>query len=44
MQIYYIKPEDKQKFRQAVIQVWKKYAELFDPAFTKSFLDELEKY
>ena len=44
MQIYYIKPEDKQKFRQAVMPVWKKYAELFGPAFTKSFLDELEKY
>jgi len=44
MQLYYMDVEDKLIFRKAVKPVWEKYAELFDPAFTKSFLDELEKY
>jgi TRAP-type C4-dicarboxylate transport system substrate-binding protein len=44
MQIYYMKPDDKLPFRNAVKSVWDKYAEIFDPAFTESFLDELEKY
>ena len=44
MQIYYMKPEDKLNFRKAVKPVWDKYAKLFDPSFTDSFLAELEKY
>lgn len=44
MQIYYMKPEDKLNFRKAVIPVWDKYAKLFGPSFTESFLAELDKY
>ena len=44
MQIYYMKPEDKLHFRNAVKPVWDKYAKLFGPSFTASFLAELDKY
>lgn len=44
MQMYYMDPEDKLIFRNAVKPVWEKYATLFGPEFTKSFLEELEKY
>lgn len=44
MQIYYMKPEDKLNFRNAVKPVWDKYAKLFGPSFTESFLAELDKY
>jgi TRAP-type C4-dicarboxylate transport system substrate-binding protein len=44
LQLYYIDPEDKLEFKQAVEPVWEKYAKLFGSAFTKSFLEELEKY
>jgi C4-dicarboxylate transporter DctM subunit len=44
VQIYYMKPDDKRNFRKAVKPVWDKYAKIFDPAFTDSFLSELEKY
>jgi len=44
MRIYYMKPEDKLDFRNAVKPVWDKYATLFGHSFTESFLAELDKY
>lgn len=44
MQIYYMEPQDKLEFRNAVKPVWEKYALLFGPEFTKLFLEELEIY
>ena len=42
--MYYMEPQDKLKFRNAVKPVWEKYARLFGPEFTKLFLEELELY
>jgi tripartite ATP-independent transporter DctP family solute receptor len=44
VQMYYMESEDKLIFRNAVKPVWEKYASLFGPEFTKSFLEELEKH
>jgi tripartite ATP-independent transporter DctP family solute receptor len=42
--LYFMDPVEKENFKLAVRPVWKKYADLFGPAFTDSFLAELEKY
>ena len=44
MKMYYMKEEDKMIFRDAVKPVWDKYAILFGPEFTESFIMELENY
>ena len=44
VQLYFMDPVEKENFKQVVRPVWKKYAGLFGPAFTDSFLAELEKY
>ena len=44
MKMYYMKEEDKLIFRDAVKPVWEKYALLFGPEFTDSFIKELENY
>lgn len=44
MDLYYMDPEDKLKFKEAVEPVWKKYASLFGAEFTSAFLEELENY
>ena len=42
MELYYMDPEDKLEFKDAVEPVWEKYAILFGPEFTQDFLEELE--
>jgi TRAP-type transport system periplasmic protein len=44
VEIYYLAPEDKAKFREAVKPVWDKYEMVFGKPFLDSFLVELEKY
>jgi tripartite ATP-independent transporter DctP family solute receptor len=44
MKMYYMKEEDKLVFRNAVKPVWEKYAVLFGPEFTESFINELDNY
>lgn len=44
MQMHYMELEDKLIFKNAVKPVWEKYAILFGTEFTKSFLEELEKF
>lgn len=41
MELYYMDPEDKLEFKEAVEPVWDKYARQFGPEFTKAFLEEI---
>jgi len=44
MDIHYLTPADKAKFREAVKPVWDKYEAVFGKAFLDAFLAEVEKY
>jgi tripartite ATP-independent transporter DctP family solute receptor len=44
MEIHYLTPEEKGRFREAVTPVWDKYEEIFGKSFLAAFLAELEKY
>jgi TRAP-type transport system periplasmic protein len=42
--IHYLSPEEKARFRQSVRPVWEKYEEIFTAPFLNTFLDEVGKY
>ena len=42
--IHYLSPEEKARFRQSVRPVWEKYEEIFTASFLDTFLAEVGKY
>ena len=44
VQIHYLSPGEKDRFKKSVRPVWEKYEKLFSRSFMEDFLSEIEKY
>ena len=44
VQIHYLSPDEKDRFKKSVRPVWEKYEKMFTRSFMEDFLSEIEKY